>query len=216
MDSVRDTARRGPGGVLGLARSAREYLAGLGTSGSLLAGAALMFIVASTMVAFHGWPHVAAQPSPGEVVVSARPAAATGSQIARRLAVIAAGPAVATGAPARAVAGGGGAGRVLAGRPGGPRRSIGASTSRPVPVAVGAPALPAGSAPAGSVAVGSSPGGSLAPAPLKPVQQAVGRVTGAVGGVVSGAGNQVGSTVQQATGAVGTVVQPVSPPAAAW
>ena len=186
MDSVRDIARRGPGGVLGLARAAREYLAGLGTSGSLLAGAALMFIVASTMVAFRGWPHVGAQPSPGEVVVSPRPTAATGSSVTRRLAEIVAGPAASTEAAAGAVAGSGGAGRALAGPSGGPRRSIGqpTSSSRPVPVAVGTPALPAGSAP--------------------------------VGGVVSGAGNQVGSTVQQATGAVGTVVQPVSPPAAAW
>jgi hypothetical protein len=31
---------------------------------------------------------------------------------------------------------------------------------------------------------------------------------------VSGTGNQVGSSVEQTTGAVGTAVQPVSPPAA--
>ena len=44
--------------------------------------AALLFIVASAMVAFHGWPHVGAQPSPGEVVVSPQRTVATGSAVA--------------------------------------------------------------------------------------------------------------------------------------
>jgi len=59
-------------------RAARAYLAGLGTTGSLPAGSALMFMVASALVAFHGWPHLAVQPSTGEVVVSSRSASATG------------------------------------------------------------------------------------------------------------------------------------------
>ncbi|MFZ0381890.1 MAG: hypothetical protein WAL38_28950, partial [Solirubrobacteraceae bacterium] len=71
-----------------MARATRAYLAGIGTSGSLLAGAALMFIVASALVAFHGWPHVGAQPSPAEVVVSPRSASAAISPVARRLAFI--------------------------------------------------------------------------------------------------------------------------------
>ena len=78
---------RGSGRYTGVVRAARAYLAGFGTTGSLLAGAALMFIVASALVAFHGWPHVAVQPSPGEVVVSPRSARSTGpSASARRLA----------------------------------------------------------------------------------------------------------------------------------
>ncbi len=93
-DRLRPPGRAGP-----LARATRAYLAGVGTSGSLLAGAALMFIVASAMVAFHGWPHVAAQPSPAEVVVSPGSASAAISPVARRLALITAAP----------VAGGGGA-----------------------------------------------------------------------------------------------------------
>ena len=52
---------RGPS--RGVAHAARAYLAGVGTAGSLLAAAALVFIVASALVAFHGWPHLAVQPS---------------------------------------------------------------------------------------------------------------------------------------------------------
>src|ERR1700733_10015565 len=80
---------RGSGRYRGSVRAARAYLAGFGTTGSLVAGAALMFIVASALVAFHGWPHVAGQSSPGEVVVSSRPTAAS-SSVGRRLAFIAA------------------------------------------------------------------------------------------------------------------------------
>ena len=47
---------RVPGRYRGVGRAARAYLAGVGTTGSLLAGAALMFIVASALVAFRSWP----------------------------------------------------------------------------------------------------------------------------------------------------------------
>src|SRR5689334_13172100 len=86
-------------------RAARAYLPGFGTAGSLVAGAVLMFIVASALVAFRGWPHVGAQPSPGEVVVSPAPTAATGSASARRLALFTAGPAAGAATPAAAAAG---------------------------------------------------------------------------------------------------------------
>src|SRR5437868_5603899 len=119
-------------------RAARAYLPGFGTAGSLLAGAVLMFIVASALVAFRGWPHVGAQPSPGEVVVSPAPAAAAGSISARRLAVFTAGPAAGVaGAAAPAPAGA----RALpgAGRAGatGPSHSLGrpVTASRPVTAA---------------------------------------------------------------------------------
>jgi hypothetical protein len=41
----------------------RAYLAGLGTAGSLLAGAAVLFLLASALVSFHGWPAVTPRPS---------------------------------------------------------------------------------------------------------------------------------------------------------
>src|SRR5947209_18007923 len=90
-------------------RSLRTYLPGFGTAGSLLAGAVLMFIVASALVAFRGWPHVGAQPSPGEVVVSPAPTTATGSPSGRRLALFTAGPAAGIAAPAAAAAAAGAA-----------------------------------------------------------------------------------------------------------
>jgi hypothetical protein len=62
----------------GVVHAARAYLAGVGTTGSLLTAAALVFIVASALVAFHGWPHVAVQQSPSEVVISPR-SASTGA-----------------------------------------------------------------------------------------------------------------------------------------
>jgi len=64
-------------------RAGRAYLAGVGSTGSLLAGAAFMFIVASALVAFHGWPHLAVQPSPAEVVIS-RSASTARTPLARR------------------------------------------------------------------------------------------------------------------------------------
>lgn len=45
-------------------RATRAYVAGFGTSGSLVAGAALLFVLASAIVAFRGWPQVTgAQPA---------------------------------------------------------------------------------------------------------------------------------------------------------
>jgi hypothetical protein len=203
-------------------RGARAYLPGFGTSGSLLAGAVLMFIVASALVAFRGWPHVGAQPSPGEVVVSPPPAAGAGSPSARRLALFTSGavaglavPAARAPAGARAVRGSGRAGASA------PQHSLGrpVTASRPVPAAGAsggtASACPAGGC--GSTAAAPEPGSATpapAPGPTRPVQQVIGQTSGALGGVVSGTGSQVGSVVQQTTGAVAGAVQPVSPPAA--
>ena len=76
----------------GLVHVARAYLAGAGTTGSLLAVAALVFIVASALVAFRGWPHVAAATPPGRVVISANRGASAGTLAARRLAFVAGAP----------------------------------------------------------------------------------------------------------------------------
>jgi hypothetical protein len=221
VDVSRDMASRVLDRVGGLRRSARGYLAGFGTSGSLLAVAALLFIVASAMVAFRGWPHVGAQPSPGEVVVSPRPTGAAGSPVSRRLAAISA-------APASATAGTRGAARA------GARPGIGRGGGSAPPGSIGRPvtaSIPIGTPNAGGGAVPCSQGcGATAapvpsPSPVQPVQQAVQQTTGAlegvvsragnqVGAVVSGTGNRVGSVVQQGTGAVSGAVHSVSPPAA--
>lgn len=200
----------------GLARATRAYLAGIGTSGSLLAGAALMFIVASAMVAFHGWPQVAAQPSPAEVVVSPGSAAASVSPVARRLAFITAAPRPggtgAAGAGGHALPGGG---RTVGS---GPRHSIGgrAPTER-----AGAPALPSaggssgssGSSGCGTGGCGSAPVPNPIPAATvpQPAKQTVHEIAGTLGGVVGGVGTTLGSTVQRTTSTVGGAVGTVSP-----
>ena len=53
-------------------RATRAYIAGFGTAGSLLAGAAVMFVLASAVVSFRGWPQVGGQPSAPTVLVAAR------------------------------------------------------------------------------------------------------------------------------------------------
>src|SRR5919204_4138727 len=75
-------------------RASRAYIAGLGTAGSLVAGAALLFVLASAVVSFRGWPQVSDQPPTSSVVVNAAHAARA-SAITRRVAA-----AVATRRPA--------------------------------------------------------------------------------------------------------------------
>ena len=202
----------------GAVRAARAYLAGVGSTGSLLAGAALMFIVASALVAFHGWPHIAAQPSPGEVVISPRSESSPATQVARRLAVVAATPAAGAAASAGVGALGSAsspahpptaAGRALGGGrsgiPGPPRQTVGAPTGPATPVA--APASGPG-APT-SCCVTRPPPRS----PVQQVQQTRGQATTTLGNVASGTGSQLGSTVQQTTNAVAGAVGGVSPAA---
>jgi hypothetical protein len=203
---VRGAARK-------LARATSAYLAGIGTSGSLLAGAALMFILASALVAFRGWPHLGAQPAPGEVIVSQSRVPPSVSPSARRLQLVSAAPIA--GAPAGPLAGaalpaaGPGGGR--AGRPS-PRRSIGqpASTSIPVGVpsvgGVSAPAVPS-CVPSCAPTQPAIPG----PAPAQLAQPAVQQVASSLGGVVSSTGRGVGSTVHGTTSKAAGAVRPASP-----
>ena len=64
-------------------RATRAYLAGLGTAGSIVVGAALVFVLASGVVAFRGWPSADGNDSPAQVVVSAP--ARSDTPVARRL-----------------------------------------------------------------------------------------------------------------------------------
>ena len=207
---------RGSGRYTGVVRAARAYLAGFGTTGSLLAGAALMFIVASALVAFHGWPHVAVQPSPGEVVVSPRSARSTGpSASARRLAAAVVAPVGGTGTAAAPRgrtprrdrrAGGPGAGR--RGRRNG---TVGTPASTSVPVAT-----PAGTPTSSCATSGCGMPTTAAAPPPSPLQQVpAGDPAGDEHARPrpSGTGQQVGSVVQQTTssvaGAVGGSSSPV-------
>jgi hypothetical protein len=66
-------------------RGARAYLAGIGTSGSLLAGAAVLFLIGSAIVAFNGWPQIGVGPVTSNV--SAAPLAAS-TRASRKLTLI--------------------------------------------------------------------------------------------------------------------------------
>ena len=67
-------------------RATRAYLAGFGTSGSLLAGAALLFLLASAFVGFRGWPAVAQPAAPVSVSVPRIDLGTGSSRTARALA----------------------------------------------------------------------------------------------------------------------------------
>src|SRR4030088_3097847 len=89
-------------------RAQRAYIAGFGTAGSLVAGAAMVFVLASTVVAFRGWPQVSAEPSLATLVASPQ-RATTSSPTGRRLAhgpasLRTAPPAASLGAPRTATA----------------------------------------------------------------------------------------------------------------
>jgi hypothetical protein len=64
-------------------RVTRAYLAGLGTAGSLVSCAALLFVLAGALLSYNGWPRVASAsgPSTQRVVVSA-PASAPPNVVA--------------------------------------------------------------------------------------------------------------------------------------
>ncbi len=200
---------RARGRYRGVVGAARAYLAGVGTTGSLLAVAALMFIVASALVAFRGWPHVATPPSPGQVVVSSRPASSTGTRAARRLAFVAAVPTAGAGggvaAPGPGTAGGGHGGRGH-GSASPPGRTIGSPASTSVPVA--AP-VTAGSTTCGC-GVTTAP---TAPTPVQRVTQTLGQATSTLGNVVSDTGAKVGTVVQQTTNTAAGALGGVSPAA---
>ncbi len=81
-------------------RATRAYLAGLGTAGSIVVGAALVFVLASAVVAFHGWPSADGIDIPVRVVVSAPARSATPA--ARRLVALVTRPGRSASAPLRA------------------------------------------------------------------------------------------------------------------
>ena len=115
-------------------RTTRALIAGFGATGTLVAAVACVFVVASAVVAFNGWPHLGIADRIDSLFVKDRPAVAdsTGPQVVAGTAAAAAGTvaAVPTGSvvTGRGIGGGGGgsgqngAGR---GRPGAGERRLG-------------------------------------------------------------------------------------------
>jgi hypothetical protein len=187
----------------------RAYAAGFGTAGSLIAGAALLFVLASALVAFGGWPKVGAEPAPVSVVVSP-PAVGGGTPAGRRLAVIAAGAAVAPAAApaaAPAVAGVGAGAGVPAARPAPVSAPTGAA-----PRPGSAPSAPSATAPAGRCTSGCG-----APAPPAPVIQKVNNgvsdTRSKLGSTIVAASNTTAGAVRPKNGGAAEAVQTAGTPA---
>lgn len=187
-------------------RATRAYLAGFGTSGSLLAGAALMFLLASAIVAFRGWPQIAGQ-NPIANVAVARLTVPPSSATARILRAPGVSRAVAAalhgtpsaGAAARTPAAGGQQGGTVDGVTTGTvaLRAPGPGHSGPTPVLPGLPAVCAG-----NVCVPTVP---------PPNVQGVGTTASQA---LSQAGQQAGSAVSNASNSAASAVSPVSSSAA--
>jgi hypothetical protein len=90
---------------MGRVRANRAYLAGFGTAGSLLAGAAALFVLGSAVVAFRGWPQVGEQ-SPPTTVVNVSAGAPTDSTAVKRLVAVAAAQSAAAASPGVVTRGG--------------------------------------------------------------------------------------------------------------
>lgn len=193
-------------------RATRAYLAGFGTAGSLLAGAAMLFVLASAVVAVRGWPQIdyhssaasltlAAPKTPSKATLAAPTvtrhaavhAALTGS--ATRLASAAATPTatrthVQPASPAQGLSGAPGTSAPRHQTPA-PTPSRGTSSAAPTSTA---------SAPCSSCSTGTSTttatGGSSSPPNLADT----------LNNVVQGAANTVQNTTQNLTSTVNQVV----------
>jgi hypothetical protein len=180
-------------------RATRAYLAGFGTSGSLLAGAAVLFVLASAIVAFRGWPQIATGPASVDVAAS-HPAAP--SRVARRLATV---------LKATVVTGGAALAPPPGRRPARTRRS-GSRPATGSPVSAPSGAVPA--SPGGSSATAVSAGGPSAttcagacnrPGSSGPVTQLTSSVSQEVSNIGSSVGSGVSSTGTKVAGALNGV-----------
>ena len=78
------------GGVQSM-RVTRAYIAGFGTAGSLLAAASVLFVLATAVVAYRGWPQVAdAGPAPALVLAGTPEYGVTASNAAASRGAVAA------------------------------------------------------------------------------------------------------------------------------
>jgi hypothetical protein len=193
-------------------RVTRAYIAGFGTAGSLLAGAAMVFVMASAVVAFKGWPQVGSAASPAAVIFT-RPHLVAASSAERRLA------AVARANPAAS------ASHVSAGHAGRAVTRHGQSLARSERVSLGSrhrgsgtvtrvsvpPTTPAAPSPPQSTGCGSS---CATPPATNTLATAVQGSTSALGSTVAGTGKTLGSTVSGVVGTVASKLAGVSPPLA--
>jgi hypothetical protein len=188
-------------------RTTRAYLAGFGTAGSLLAGAAVVFVLASAAVSFRGWPQLDNHLS-APALVRASSQSSVDPAGPRRVAAVLAAQRAATG-PGASTSGGASARPVTAGVTSTSTATLGGRqvAVNSGPHAVINPVVAAGSSPActsgcGGGSTGGGSGGSLGGV----VQQA----TGALGGTVAASGASLGSTVNGVASSLASNVNGVS------
>jgi hypothetical protein len=212
-------------------RTTRAFLAGLGTTGSLVAAAACVFLIASAVIAFRGWPGAGFADRVESLFVNDEPPVAwdqPGTQAVAAGATTAAGAVAATaagptfGAPGLVLTDDGTAQRGGVVRlPDGSQVSTGPSGPGTIPgTGSGVPAVPGtGSLPeVPAVGDGSAQNnvadtveqtGSGVGRTVRDTTQGVGNtVGGPVGDTVTNTGNQVGNTVDNVTSGVGDVLRP--------
>ncbi len=170
-------------------RTTRAYLAGFGTAGSLLAGAAVVFVLASAVVSFQGWPQLDNHLS-APALVRASSHVAVDPAGARRVAAVLTAQQGSSGAGTTAGTAGPGAAGVT---PGVTSTSVASPGGRVIAVIPGPrsainPVAPAGTGPGCTSACGGgSTGGGLG--------DVVQKTTGALGSTVTAGGASLGSTV---------------------
>jgi hypothetical protein len=167
-------------------RATRAYVAGFGTAGSLVAGAAILFVVASAVVSFQGWSQISISGSPATLPANGGTAASR-TPVSQRLAAAAAqvaAPRPAISQPATvAPAGGAVAVQPLAQPP----------SVAPVPSPLGGPTKQTG---------GPGGGSSQNPSPTSQLGTVVQGATNQLGGTLNSTGQTLGSAVTTLVGRV--------------
>jgi hypothetical protein len=178
-------------------RATRAYVAGFGTAGSLVAGAAILFVLASAVVSFHGWSQTTVPSSPATLAGGGSPGAPTSTAL--RLKATSAGAAA---------------------------HSVGASahpatTAGPQAASTPTQAQPTSSTPTGGIpgSGGCSPCGGSGHSPTQPgqLQTVVKSATAQLGNTVATTGQTLGKTIRTLTrtvasklsGTLGQTVQTV-------
>jgi hypothetical protein len=180
-------------------RTTRALFAGLGTTGSLVAAAAGVFLVASAVIAFKGWPGTSFTDRIDSLFVKDAPPSVAWDK--RGTQVAAAGAGAAAAAVARTAAGPTfGTPGVVLGNNGGAQPGGTVRLPSGTVVSTG-PRGPGTVAPA----TGSDQGGGGSTLPSLPVPDTTPAQNG-VADTVEQTGSTVGSTVQQTTDTVGSTV----------
>jgi hypothetical protein len=187
-------------------RATRAYIAGFGTAGSLVAGAAIVFVLASTVVAFRGWPQVSSEPALATLVASPlrpTPSSPTGRRLAQVAASLrAATPVARPGAPSTAAT----------------ATAVASSTSQHAQVV--SPQLGAQTGRPATIAPPTIPGGGPCTACdavtnlTAPVAPTVASATGVVGSTVANTGQTLGATVSGVANVLASKLAGISAPLA--